>query len=110
MAKSDLQNPAFTDENKAREALESIRWPTIPTKIRPLPRRRGSSTIRDAPQSARGSSSSLGSGGAAPRYSMRSTDRVTEERPVRFAMRGPGRARICTDHDRQSAAYVSLIS
>jgi transposase-like protein len=30
MAKSDLQNPAFTDENKAREALESIRWPNDP--------------------------------------------------------------------------------
>jgi len=30
MAKSDLQNPAFTDEDKAREALESIRWPDGP--------------------------------------------------------------------------------
>ena len=27
MAKSDLQNPAFTDEDRAREALEAIRWP-----------------------------------------------------------------------------------
>jgi transposase-like protein len=30
MAKSDIQNPAFTDENKAREALEGIRWPDGP--------------------------------------------------------------------------------
>jgi transposase-like protein len=30
MAKSDLQNPAFTDENKARKALEGIRWPDGP--------------------------------------------------------------------------------
>jgi transposase-like protein len=30
MAKSDLQNPAFTDENKARETLEAIRWPDGP--------------------------------------------------------------------------------
>jgi transposase-like protein len=30
MAKSDLQNPAFTDDNKAREALEGIRWPDGP--------------------------------------------------------------------------------
>ena len=30
MAKSDIQNPAFTDENKAREALEEIRWPDGP--------------------------------------------------------------------------------
>src|ERR1700724_1058255 len=30
MAKSDIQNPAFTDENKAREALEGVRWPDGP--------------------------------------------------------------------------------
>jgi transposase-like protein len=30
MAKSDLQNPAFHDENKAREALEALRWPDGP--------------------------------------------------------------------------------
>jgi transposase-like protein len=30
MAKSDIQNPAFTDEDKAREALEAIRWPDGP--------------------------------------------------------------------------------
>lgn len=30
MAKSDIQNPAFTDEDKAREALEGIRWPDGP--------------------------------------------------------------------------------
>jgi transposase-like protein len=30
MTKSDIQNPAFTDENKAREALEGIRWPDGP--------------------------------------------------------------------------------
>ncbi|MGH6836330.1 MAG: IS1595 family transposase [Methylocella sp.] len=30
MAKSDIQNPAFTDDNKAREALEGIRWPDGP--------------------------------------------------------------------------------
>ncbi len=30
MAKSDLQNPAFTDENTAREALELVRWPSGP--------------------------------------------------------------------------------
>jgi transposase-like protein len=30
MATSDLQNPAFTDDNKAREALEGIRWPDGP--------------------------------------------------------------------------------
>src|ERR1700730_3354138 len=30
MAKSDLQNPAFTNEDKAREALEAIRWPDGP--------------------------------------------------------------------------------
>ena len=30
MAKSDLQNPAFTDEDKARKALEAIRWPDGP--------------------------------------------------------------------------------
>jgi transposase-like protein len=30
MAKSDLQNAAFTDDNKAREALEGIRWPDGP--------------------------------------------------------------------------------
>jgi transposase-like protein len=30
MAKSDLQNPAFTDEDKARETLEAIRWPDGP--------------------------------------------------------------------------------
>jgi transposase-like protein len=27
---SDLQNPAFTDDDKAREALEAIRWPDGP--------------------------------------------------------------------------------
>jgi transposase-like protein len=27
---ADLQNPVFTDENKAREALEAIRWPDGP--------------------------------------------------------------------------------
>jgi transposase-like protein len=27
---ADLQNPAFTDDNKAREALEAIRWPDGP--------------------------------------------------------------------------------
>ncbi len=27
---SDLQNPAFTDDDKAREALEAIRWPEGP--------------------------------------------------------------------------------
>jgi transposase-like protein len=27
MSKSDLQNPAFHDDDKAREALEAIRWP-----------------------------------------------------------------------------------
>src|SRR5579864_8795629 len=27
MAKADLQNPAFTDEDTAREALELVRWP-----------------------------------------------------------------------------------
>jgi transposase-like protein len=30
MAKADIQNPAFTDEDKAREALEAIRWPDGP--------------------------------------------------------------------------------
>jgi transposase-like protein len=30
MSKSDLQNPAFSDENAAREALEAIRWPDGP--------------------------------------------------------------------------------
>jgi transposase-like protein len=30
MAKSDIQNPAFTDEDKAREVLEGIRWPGGP--------------------------------------------------------------------------------
>jgi transposase-like protein len=30
MAKSDLQNPAFTDEDAAREALEANRWPDGP--------------------------------------------------------------------------------
>ncbi len=30
MAKSDIQNPAFTDETKARDALEGIRWPDGP--------------------------------------------------------------------------------
>jgi transposase-like protein len=30
MAKSDIQNAAFTDEDKAREALEGIRWPDGP--------------------------------------------------------------------------------
>lgn len=27
---ANLQNPAFTDENKAREALEAVRWPQGP--------------------------------------------------------------------------------
>src|ERR1700730_12091295 len=30
MAKADIQNPAFTNENKARETLEAIRWPDGP--------------------------------------------------------------------------------
>ena len=30
MAKSDLQNPAFHDEEAAREALEAVRWPDGP--------------------------------------------------------------------------------
>jgi len=30
MSKSDIQNPAFTNEDKAREALEGIRWPDGP--------------------------------------------------------------------------------
>jgi transposase-like protein len=30
MAKSDIQNSAFTDEDKAREALEATRWPNGP--------------------------------------------------------------------------------
>lgn len=30
MAKSDLQNPAFTDDAAARDALEAIRWPHGP--------------------------------------------------------------------------------
>jgi transposase-like protein len=30
MAKADIQNAAFTDDNKAREALEAIRWPEGP--------------------------------------------------------------------------------
>ena len=30
MTKSDIQNPAFIDENKARETLEAIRWPDGP--------------------------------------------------------------------------------
>src|SRR5712691_6242134 len=30
MSKSDIQNPAFTDEDKAREALEALRWPDGP--------------------------------------------------------------------------------
>jgi transposase-like protein len=30
MTKSDIQNPAFIDEDKAREALEGIRWPDGP--------------------------------------------------------------------------------
>ena len=30
MAKSDLQNPAFTDDDKAREAFEAVRWPNGP--------------------------------------------------------------------------------
>jgi transposase-like protein len=30
MIKSDIQNPAFTDEEQAREALEGIRWPDGP--------------------------------------------------------------------------------
>src|SRR3954465_14709831 len=30
MSKSDLQNPAFHDDDKAREALEAIRWPDGP--------------------------------------------------------------------------------
>jgi transposase-like protein len=30
MAKAAIQNPAFTDDDKAREALEAIRWPDGP--------------------------------------------------------------------------------
>lgn len=30
MAQADIQNPAFTDEEKARETLEAIRWPEGP--------------------------------------------------------------------------------
>ena len=30
MSKADFQNPAFTDEDKARETLEAIRWPDGP--------------------------------------------------------------------------------
>ncbi len=30
MTKSDIQNPAFTDDDKAREAFEGIRWPDGP--------------------------------------------------------------------------------
>jgi transposase-like protein len=30
MANADIQNPAFSDETKAREALEAIRWPDGP--------------------------------------------------------------------------------
>ena len=30
MAQADIQNPAFTDEDKARETLEAIRWPGGP--------------------------------------------------------------------------------
>jgi len=30
MAKADIQSAAFTDDNKAREALEAIRWPEGP--------------------------------------------------------------------------------
>jgi transposase-like protein len=30
MSAADLQNPAFTNDNKAREALEAIRWPDGP--------------------------------------------------------------------------------
>ena len=30
MAKSDIQNPAFHDEDAAREALEAVRWPDGP--------------------------------------------------------------------------------
>lgn len=30
MAKAAAQNPIFTDENKAREALEAVRWPNGP--------------------------------------------------------------------------------
>jgi transposase-like protein len=30
MAKADIQNPAFSNDNKAREALEGIRWPDGP--------------------------------------------------------------------------------
>lgn len=30
MAAADLQNPIFTDETKAREALEAVRWPDGP--------------------------------------------------------------------------------
>ena len=27
---TDIQNPIFTDENKARAALEAVRWPNGP--------------------------------------------------------------------------------
>ena len=30
MSAADLQKPEFTDEDKAREALEAIRWPDGP--------------------------------------------------------------------------------
>ncbi|TMJ45777.1 MAG: transposase, partial [Alphaproteobacteria bacterium] len=30
MAKADIQNPAFIDDRKAREALEAVRWPDGP--------------------------------------------------------------------------------
>src|SRR3954447_7155026 len=30
MAKAAIQNPAFSDEDAAREALEAIRWPNGP--------------------------------------------------------------------------------
>ena len=31
---ADLQNPIFNDDDKAREALEAIRWPHGPVKPR----------------------------------------------------------------------------
>src|SRR5436853_180674 len=30
MAKANIQNPAFTDDEKAREAFEAVRWPNGP--------------------------------------------------------------------------------
>lgn len=30
MAKADIQNAAFSDDNKAREAFEAVRWPDGP--------------------------------------------------------------------------------